>query len=164
MQDAASEGDAEALAVVEAPSMKPINIARAVDVLGKPKAKAAPQPTVAATSRPRQDSDGMNKTEARFKREVLSVDGVWDVFYESIKLRLADRTWYTPDFAVIRLGGARMEFYEVKGSWKAPHQEDSRVKLKVAAELYPQFTFFAAVPNRDTGGWDIEEIPCRGRS
>lgn len=138
----------------------PINIARAVDVLGKPKAKAAPQPTVVATSRPRQDG-GMNKTEARFRAEVLAVDGVWVVLYASIKLRLADRTWYTPDFAVLRIGSPRVEFYEVKGSWKAPHQEDSRVKLKVAAEAYPQFQFFAAVPNRDTGGWDIEEIPCR---
>lgn len=144
-------------------SRRPINIARAVDVLGQPKAKAAPQPTVVATSRPRQDGTGMNKTEARFKAEFI------DVFYlperrcdyAALKLRLADRTWYTPDFVVWTDDGAHV--YEVKGSWKSPHQEDSRVKLKVAAELYPQFQFFAAVPNRDTGGWDIEEIPCRQR-
>lgn len=154
--------------------MKPINIARAVDVLGKhrePRVSPARSTetrdslsTEAQRASPEGSATGgMNKTEARFKREVLTVDGVWDVFYESIKLRLADRTWYTPDFAVLRIGGPRIEFYEVKGSWKAPHQEDSRVKLKVAAELYPQFHFFAAVPNRDTGGWDIEEIPCRQR-
>lgn len=144
---------------------RPINLARAVDVLGKPKPKAAPQPAEVATSRPRQDSEsGMNKTEARFKREVLDeLSGVLFVSYEACKLRLADRTWYTPDFIVWMQDG-NDRAYEVKGSWKAPHQEDSRVKLKVAAELYPQFTFFAAVPNRDTGGWDIEEIPCRTRS
>ena len=144
----------------------PINIARAVDVLGQPKAKAAPQPTVVTTSRPRQDAGGPNKTEARFRAEVIERLGtptceVLAVAFASVKLRLADRTWYTPDFVVWTDDGAHV--YEVKGSWKSPHQEDSRVKLKVAAELYPQFQFFAAVPNRDTGGWDIEEIPCRQR-
>ncbi len=153
---------------------KPINIARAEDVLGKPKPIApailvdACQETLHVgqpVSRVRPlATGGMNKTEARFKAECLDgVDGIWDVHYASVKLRLADRTWYTPDFLVHRLGSG-LEFYEVKGSWKAPHQEDSRVKLKVAAELYPQFQFFAAVPNKETGGWDIEEIPCRARS
>lgn len=154
---------------------RPINIARASDVLGKPKPIApailvdARQETlhkesgkVVRTKVIRKGAgSGMNKTEARFRAELLAVDGVWVVLYASIKLRLADRTWYTPDFAVLRIGSPRVEFYEVKGSWKAPHQEDSRVKLKVAAEAYPQFQFFAAVPNKATGGWHIEEIPCR---
>lgn len=154
---------------------RPINIARAEDVLGK---NREPRVSPARSTETRDSlsteaqraspegsaTNGMNKTEARFKREVLDdLSGVLFVSYEAIKLRLADRTWYTPDFIVwMKDGNDRA--YEVKGSWKAPHQEDSRVKLKVAAELYPQFTFFAAVPNRDTGGWDIEEIPCRGRS
>lgn len=156
---------------------RPINIARASDVLGKPKPIApailvdARQETlhkkgkVLRTTAIRKGAgSGMNKTEERFKREVLFEGGCFrGLFYtyESIKLRLADRTWYTPDFVVWT--GAHVNVYEVKGSWKAPHQEDSRVKLKVAAELYPQFTFFAAVPNKETGGWDIEEIPCRAR-
>lgn len=137
---------------------RPVNIARAEDVLGKPKPKAA---TVVAYKTSKAD---MNKTERRFKAEVL--DQMSNVLFDcfgSIKLRLADRTWYTPDFVVWMANGADCIF-EVKGSWKAPHQEDSRVKLKVAAELYPQFQFFAAVPNKETGGWDIEEIPCRARS
>lgn len=154
-----------------------INIARAEDVLGKPR-PIAPAILVDArhetlhkegkvlkvTPIRKGAGSGMNKTEARFKREVL--DQMSNVLFDcfgSIKLRLADRTWYTPDFVVWMANGADCIF-EVKGSWKAPHQEDSRVKLKVAADLYPQFQFFAAVPNKETGGWDIEEIPCRARS
>lgn len=141
-------------------SPRAINIARAEDVLGKPKAASKPELPI---FKPSSDG-GMNKTEARFKREVVDkMPGVFCCVYESVKFRLADRTWYTPDFVVF-LDDGNDQVYEVKGSWKAPHQEDSRVKLKVAAELYPQFTFFAAVPNKETGGWDIEEIPCRARS
>ena len=156
-----------------------INIARAEDVLGKPKATETLVDGIHelaklghdclserkdTSSRPRDEATGgMNKTEARFKREVLDgTDGVLHVVFAGVKLRLADRTWYTPDFVVWTDAGVHV--WEIKGSWKSPHQEDSRVKLKVAAELYPQFTFFAAVPERDTGGWDIEEIPCRARS
>ena len=146
---------------------RPINIARACDVLGKPKHvvmqhAGSTGKTIYLKEEGKQPADGMNKTEARFKREMLDeLSAVWFVSYESIKLRLADRTWYTPDFFVWTDDGVHV--YEVKGSWKAPHQEDSRVKLKVAAELYPQFTFYSAVPNRETGGWHIEEIPCRQR-
>lgn len=151
---------------------RPINIARAVDVIGKhrePRVSPARSTetrdslsTEAQRASPEGSATGgMNKTEARFAVEWLAERS--DTFhFESIKLRLADRTWYTPDFVVWH-GVGEVHVYEVKGSWKSPHQEDSRVKLKVAAELYPQFQFFAAVPNKETGGWDIEEIPCRAR-
>lgn len=152
---------------------RPVNIARASDVLGN----GAPRPSSSARStdgrgaleiggqRPRQKStsgNGMNKTEAWFKREVIDqMPGVKWCKYEEIKLRLADRTWYTPDFVVGTTLGIDY-VYEVKGSWKAPNQQKSRVKLKVAAEMHQQYKFFAAVP-RKGGGWDIEEIPCRQR-
>lgn len=156
---------------------RPINIARAEDVLGKPKPIAPAilvdarhetlhkEGKVLRTTPIRKGAGtGMNKTEARFKAEYI--DRLWQpgrsCAYESVKLRLADRTWYTPDFFVW-LDDGLVHVYEVKGSWKAPNQQKSRVKLKVAADLFPEFKFFAAVPNRETGGWDIEEIPCRAR-
>jgi hypothetical protein len=71
--------------------------------------------------------------------------------FEPEKLRLADRTFYTPDFRVLLPDGA-IEFHEVKGFW----QEDARVKIKVAAEHHP-YRFVAVVlkkiPKRDGGGW-----------
>lgn len=78
--------------------------------------------------------------------------------FEAVKLRLADATFYTPDFMVLRHDGS-IEFHEVKGSWAAPNQDKSRVKLKVAAEMFPWFTFVAIVatkkPVKSGGGWDF---------
>lgn len=98
-----------------------------------------------------------NKTEARYEDElralVRSGDVLWYRF-EGLKLRLADATFYTPDFAVLRADGT-LEVHEVKGHW----QDDARVKIKVAAEMYP-FRFLAvrARPKKDGGGWEIEEF------
>lgn len=96
-----------------------------------------------------------NNTEAKYEAMLedmrLAGDVLWYRF-EGVKLRLADNTFYTPDFAVMLATGF-MEMHEVKGFW----QDDARVKIKVAAELYP-FRFIAAVPRkkRDGGGWQIE--------
>ena len=99
---------------------------------------------VAFQSRPR-----MNKTEKRFAQEWLepSYHELWR--FESIKLRLADRTWYTPDFVVYT---PNVEFYEVKGFWR----DDARVKIKVAAEQYPEFQFFGV--SLVKGRWEVEEF------
>lgn len=91
----------------------------------------------------------MNKTEAAYAELLAARVHLGDVLefkFESIKLRLADRTWYTPDFALVLAGGAR-EIHEVKGHWT----EDARVKIKVAAELYPHYQFIAV--RRVKGEW-----------
>ena len=69
--------------------------------------------------------------------------------YEPIRLRLAEKTFYTPDFLVIGKEG-QVAFEEVKGYW----EEDARVKIKVAARLYPWF-YFAAV-TRENRQWKWE--------
>jgi hypothetical protein len=79
--------------------------------------------------------------------------------FEAVRLKLADLTYYSPDFYVLYPDGS-IEFVEVKGSWKAPNQDKSRVKLKVAAEQYPEFRFVAITkrPKKAGGGWEREEI------
>lgn len=57
--------------------------------------------------------------------------------YEPFRLRLADNTTYTPDFAYLTTGG-QLVFVEAKGPFM---RDDANVKLKVAAEMYP-FRFF----------------------
>lgn len=52
-------------------------------------------------------------------------------YYETVKLRLAKRTWYTPDFFLSYPDG-HFEFHEVKGF----RRDDAMIKLKVAAELH----------------------------
>jgi intracellular sulfur oxidation DsrE/DsrF family protein len=67
-----------------------------------------------------------------------------------MKFRLADRTFYTPDFNVM-LSNFEMEMHEVKGFM----EDDAAVKIKVVAEIYP-FRFFLA--HRVRKQWDIKEV------
>lgn len=98
-----------------------------------------------------------NKTEAAYEASLqarqIAGEVAWFRF-EGMKLRLADNTFYTPDFAVM-LANGQIELHEVKGFWA----DDARVKIKVAAHQYP-FRFIAvrARSKRDGGGWDVEEF------
>jgi hypothetical protein len=94
----------------------------------------------------------MNKTEALYAvhLDVQKVAGevLWWKF-EGIKLRLADNTFLTVDFAVLPADGI-LSMDEIKGHW----MDDARVKMKVAASLYP-FRFRALKPKKG-GGYDVE--------
>lgn len=95
----------------------------------------------------------MNKTEAAYAAhlELLKRAGkISDYAFEKYKLRLADNTFYTPDFAVI-MPDEKMEMHEVKGYW----EDDARVKIKVAASEHP-FRFVAVKKSKD--GWEREEF------
>jgi hypothetical protein len=70
--------------------------------------------------------------------------------YEAVKLRLADKTFYSPDFAVMVANG-ELEMHEVKGFW----EDDARVKIKCAAEKFP-FRFRAFTKSK--GAWKEEEF------
>jgi hypothetical protein len=99
----------------------------------------------------------MNKTEAAYAAHLEGqrmLGGVEAFWFDCIKLRLAENTFYTPDFLVQRTNGD-LEVHEVKGFW----EDDARVKIKVAASLFP-FQFFAvtAKPKKDGGGWNIEQF------
>ena len=74
--------------------------------------------------------------------------------FEGLKLRLADNTFYTPDFAVM-LANGQMELHEVKGFW----QDDARAKIKIAADMYPfRFVAVRPKPKKDGGGWATEDF------
>jgi hypothetical protein len=99
----------------------------------------------------------MNKTEADYAShlELQKRAGVISEWaFQPEKLRLADRTFYEPDFRVIASDGT-VEWHEVKGHW----EDDARVKIKVAAELHPyRFIAVTARPKRIGGGWEREEF------
>jgi len=101
---------------------------------------------------------GYEQTYAAVLKVRKDLGKVADFKFESVKLRLADNTFYTPDFFILMPDGA-IELHEVKGSWGAPNQDKSRVKLKVAAEQYPYFTFKAVTKQavKNGGGW-AEEV------
>jgi len=95
-----------------------------------------------------------NQLEAEYGRFLAAQypPSAYLFLFESIKLRLADRTWYTPDFLVVWVDG-RMEFHEVKGFMR----DDAAVKLKVAAELYPWAKFILA--KKIKGRWEMKVMP-----
>lgn len=91
--------------------------------------------------RPLHNPGKMNKTEAKYAREVLEpmlrTGEIVSYKFEAHKFRLADKTFYTPDFEVVYPD--RIEYHEVKGYW----EDDARVKVKVVAETFPHFGFVA---------------------
>lgn len=96
----------------------------------------------------------MNKTEQAYS-ELLAArkhDGsiLWFKF-EAVKLRLADSTFFTPDFIVLSQDGI-VEFHEVKGFML----DDANVKLKVAASSFP-FVFFL-IRKAKGGTWTTKRI------
>lgn len=99
----------------------------------------------------------MNKTEARYDEYLTQLQQkgliLWHKF-EAVKLRLADNTFYSPDFAVLSAAGF-MEMHEVKGYW----MDDARVKIKVAASLYPfKFVAVKEKAKKHGGGYEREEF------
>ena len=99
----------------------------------------------------------MNKTEAAYAEHLRQLQNAQEILWfkcEAIKLRLADNTFYTCDFAVLPKDGF-LEMHEVKGFW----QDDARVKIKVAASLYPfKFVAVTARAKKRGGGWEREEF------
>lgn len=95
----------------------------------------------------------MNKTESAYaaflEGERIAGRVLWYAF-EAVKLRLADNTFYSPDFAVL-MADRSLEMHEVKGFW----QDDARVKIKVAASLHP-FAFVAV--KKDKAEWQTERF------
>ena len=99
----------------------------------------------------------MNKTEAAYAAhlEARKQQGFvkWYKF-EGVKLRLADNTFLTVDFAVMGANGV-LEMHEVKGFMT----DDAAVKLKVAADMYPfRFLLVRARAKKAGGGWDVTEV------
>lgn len=106
-------------------------------------------------ARARYVAGKMNRTEAAY---ALLLEGqkragqLMDYRFEPVKLRLADKTYYSPDFLVV-LASGEMELHETKGKW----EDDARVKIKVAAEQFPWFRFAAFTVER--GAFVREDIP-----
>ena len=105
----------------------------------------------------RLKTGAMNKTESAYSQylETLRHAGeiVWFKF-EGVKLRLADNTFYTPDFVVMGANGL-IEMHEVKGFWL----DDARAKIKIAADMYPfRFLAIKAKAKKNGGGWEQEDF------
>ncbi len=80
----------------------------------------------------------LNKTEQKYWEKLKA--NFPDARHHAIKLQLAEKCWYTPDFHYVSTIEG-LVFIEVKGGFE---RDDAIVKLKTAARLFPQFTFIKA--------------------
>jgi hypothetical protein len=96
-----------------------------------------------------------NKTESAYgdflELRRRAGDVLWFKF-EGMKFKLADNTFYTPDYPVL-LSDGTMEMHEVKPLNFAT--DDSKVKIKVAAEMFP-FRFL--IVNRTKQSWLLTPV------
>lgn len=123
-----------------------------------------PNPAV-VTVAPKLPKPRMNKWETEYSYELEARKQAGEILwwaFEPMKLRLADKTTYTPDFALLithNLCGVTwgvLQFHEVKGFWR----DDARVKIKLAAEMFP-FLFVALSRRKGGSGWEREEFRVR---
>lgn len=91
----------------------------------------------------------MNKTETDFFLHLQNLTS-GKIRFNELRFELANNTHFKPDFTV----DART-IYEAKGPWAS---RDAFVRLKVAARLWPEFTWFLATRRARNGGWNIQEI------
>ena len=99
----------------------------------------------------RHKTGTMNKLEAAMSWELdamLQSGKVTRWRFESVKVRLASATWYTPDFQVW-LADGRIVMLETKGH----PRDDAMVKFKVAREQYPEYLWLML--KREKGRWKI---------
>lgn len=110
---------------------------------------------VKARARGKHEPGRMNGLESKYAQQLYTrkvVGEIADYRFEALKLRLADLTFYTPDFMVIN-ASREIELHEVKGYW----EDDARVKIKVAAEMFPEF-HFVGIQWSKREGWQFEQF------
>lgn len=96
----------------------------------------------------------MNKTEAAYAEHLKLLQHRGDILwwkFEGMKFRLADLTFYTPDFNIMKADG-HLVHHEIKGFF----QEDAKVKIKVVASMYP--FEFVVVRKGKQGIWNLQPV------
>jgi hypothetical protein len=99
----------------------------------------------------------MNKTEAAYAQHLEALKACCEIVwwkFEAIKLRLADNTFYSPDFFIMKADG-ELVAHEVKGFM----MDDANVKIKVAGEIFPfKFYIVRAKLKKNGGGFSVIEV------
>jgi hypothetical protein len=117
------------------------------------KAETAPTGLPRVLARGQMSVRKMNRTESAYNAHLWLLRHAGEVIwfdFEAVKLRLADDTFYIPDF-IVMLPDGLIEFREVKGYMR----DDAAVKLKVANAQFP-FRFVIIRKNGDS--WSAEVV------
>lgn len=99
--------------------------------------------------------NGLEQAWAARLKDQQSLGMVEEFWFEPMNLRLAPKCFYKPDFMVITSDGF-VEFHECKGFF----EHDAQVRIKVAAEKFPQFVFRVITKRKkkDGGGFEVTVI------
>ncbi len=106
----------------------------------------------APAEKPAKAAGGPNKTEARYRAEVLSrrLDLV-AVAYEGLTFRMVNGHRYTPDW-VARSADGQVWCFEVKGAYRFGSHQRARLAFDQAATEWPCFRWVWAERQKD-GSW-----------
>lgn len=118
------------------------------------------QPIAAKVRQPR--TGYRSKVEARYAQYLelqVKVGAIKSWLYEPITLKLAPGVRYQPDFLVIN-NDNEVSLFETKGRkgasfWSMPV---SKIKYKLAADLYPWWRFYVTWPKAN-GEWESIVVP-----
>lgn len=108
--------------------------------------------------------EGMNNLEEKYSKWLDSLKWEKQIVawqFEPLGLKIAEmRCRYHPDFLVVRHDA--FEFHEVKAfskkAGKPRYEDDSMVKLKVAARQFPWFQFRMVWFDSNIGSWQDKPI------
>jgi len=106
---------------------------------------------VAIKAKPSADESKLNKLESSWLAVLRADITLTWVGVHALTFKIGDDCRYTPDFIALNLDGELIA-YETKGFMR----DDARVKLKVAARMFP-FVGFVLI-ERKAGAWICTEI------
>lgn len=127
---------------------------RAVRIATPDTPDAAPEPK---PSGPRYRSK-VERLYADYLDLQLRVQAIRSWEYEALSLRLARKLWYRADWLVIA-GNGEVQVHETKGRRVSAQHQRGIAKLRIAARLYPMFTFYL-VTRSSSGTFTRERIPA----
>lgn len=119
----------------------------------------AMQDELARTLRPRHVAGEMNGLEKAYAAHLETRRVCGEIIgwkFEAIKLKLAHKTFYSPDFLVIALS-YQLELHETKGHW----EDDAILKFKMATQMYPEFRILAVHRLRKPTRWSFKDAAFR---
>lgn len=140
---------------VASDSAQPGTAGRIVSVMESPVVTPACDPGLIKIAES-TDEERLNKNEKAYLAWLRTQNDYW-IGIQNITLKLGFDLRYTPDFAA--LDGEGMRLIDCKGVKKDGTilcWEDSKIKMKVAARVFPMFRFVIAY--KDKGIWHHADI------
>jgi hypothetical protein len=98
----------------------------------------------------------MNKTEAAYAQLLEAQQSAGAILgwrFHALRVRLADNTFYEPDFLVMT-AARELQIHEVKGAFTT---DKGQLKVKLCAEVLPWFRVMKCSKGKD-GSWSIQEF------